>query len=157
MEPMRADRALSGHYQSFQISPPMNLFYTSASTATYILGMIQLFFTKEKIVAPRRLTSFLWLRHSRFCGGGSVGVTCTFALVQNFPPAPGVPRGVDFHDPGVIRVLRFMANRTEHEQRETKRSKSASGHLYSGRGGLPLLSRRSAIPPHTIPPSAPMS
>ena len=60
-----------------------------------------------------------------------------------------------FFSKGVNTVLAECTNPAESRQRETKRYKEATGlPLYEG-GGLPLLLRTSAIPPYTIPPSAP--
>ena len=50
-----------------------------------------------------------------------------------------------------------MAEGEEDVQRETKRGKCDLNDGEKGKGESPLLSRRSAIPPNTIPPSAPMS
>lgn len=60
-----------------------------------------------------------------------------------------------FFSKGVNTVLAECTNPAESRQRETKRYKEATGLILYEGGGLPLLLRTSAIPPYTIPPSAP--
>src|SRR5262249_61008905 len=85
--------------------------------------MIQLFFTKENIVAPRRLASFSERKNFArvvYCAGPARS-----RWLENSPVPPVSPRGVDFYDPGVIRVLRLVTKAAEPKQKETERNNKA--------------------------------